>query len=595
MPFQSTLPRRERRKLLETTRIVVNFNPRSREGSDIPIFLHSCDSNHFNPRSREGSDSNTRFLFPPRLPISIHAPAKGATQKQLDGVFLRVFQSTLPRRERQQSAMGRYYFAPDFNPRSREGSDNGKEVYSEKYQISIHAPAKGATVPGSDKRSIALNFNPRSREGSDYQAIEERLKEMDFNPRSREGSDLVIAVLELTLTDFNPRSREGSDNAAGVLNTTARISIHAPAKGATEHRGVKVPVNAISIHAPAKGATTEADIIGGYDAISIHAPAKGATMRSGEMKFWYMISIHAPAKGATRVTELVNIRIDISIHAPAKGATSGQCKRHLKATFQSTLPRRERRRHRWNGISFRNFNPRSREGSDTLRQLIFINDNQFQSTLPRRERRKLAVTGRASTGISIHAPAKGATAAVAIFEVGATNFNPRSREGSDNLAQNKFALEVIISIHAPAKGATGRSIRQRYCERFQSTLPRRERHFPLWYARYTTKISIHAPAKGATMFIISFLKFRIQFQSTLPRRERPRALDEVMQVDAISIHAPAKGATVDNPCLHSIHTCISIHAPAKGATSNCFSTLMYSIISIHAPAKGATARRQRKQ
>ena len=32
--FQSTLPRRERRKLLETMRIVVNFNPRSREGSD---------------------------------------------------------------------------------------------------------------------------------------------------------------------------------------------------------------------------------------------------------------------------------------------------------------------------------------------------------------------------------------------------------------------------------------------------------------------------------------------------------------------------------------------------------------------------------
>ena len=90
------------------------------------------------------------------------------------------------------------------------------------------------------------------------------------------------------------------------------------------------------------------------------------------------------------------------------------------------------------------------------------------------------------------------------------------------------------------------------------------------------------------MFIISFLKFRIQFQSTLPRRERPRALDEVMQVDAISIHAPAKGATVDNPCLHSIHTCISIHAPAKGATVPPFIPLIKIMISIHAPAKGAT-------
>ena len=34
----------------------------------------------------------------------------------------------------------------DFNPRSREGSDNGNNDPYDDYMISIHAPAKGATT-----------------------------------------------------------------------------------------------------------------------------------------------------------------------------------------------------------------------------------------------------------------------------------------------------------------------------------------------------------------------------------------------------------------------------------------------------------------
>ena len=77
--------------------------------------------------------------------ISIHAPAKGATKKTAKKLKRRLFQSTLPRRERPVVAS-----LPDlynyFNPRSREGSDYGWEVSTVKEYISIHAPAKGATV-----------------------------------------------------------------------------------------------------------------------------------------------------------------------------------------------------------------------------------------------------------------------------------------------------------------------------------------------------------------------------------------------------------------------------------------------------------------
>ena len=103
------------------------------------------------------------------------------------------------------------------------------------------------------------------------------------------------------------------------------------------------------------------------------------------------------------------------------------------------------------------FNPRSREGSDTPQVIRFINGCIFQSTLPRRERRTICGFVASQFKISIHAPAKGATCRNGFF----------------------FPDLHIISIHAPAKGATGGVM-----ETMQEKV-----------------ISIHAPAKGATISV----------------------------------------------------------------------------------------------
>ena len=55
-----------------------NFNPRSREGSDIPPQNLIISKINFNPRSREGSDQGD-LRFSVFEDISIHAPVKGAT------------------------------------------------------------------------------------------------------------------------------------------------------------------------------------------------------------------------------------------------------------------------------------------------------------------------------------------------------------------------------------------------------------------------------------------------------------------------------------------------------------------------------------
>ena len=77
---------------------------------------------NFNPRSREGSDIGYNAPKVNRY-ISIHAPEKGATHSGFGDLLAQIFQSTLPRRERRRGTV-HFQF-----PRL----------------ISIHAPEKGAT------------------------------------------------------------------------------------------------------------------------------------------------------------------------------------------------------------------------------------------------------------------------------------------------------------------------------------------------------------------------------------------------------------------------------------------------------------------
>ena len=104
----------------------------------------------------------------------------------------------------------------------------------------------------------------------------------------------------------------------------------------------------------------------------------------------------------------------------------------LNCLFQSTLPQGERRESRGqSGAVFRHFNPRSRKGSDSNRLFIQL--------------------------YHIH-------------------FNPRSRKGSDDPVRDEIIISDGISIHAPARGATISPMHPPESDLgFQSTLPQGER------------------------------------------------------------------------------------------------------------------------
>ena len=165
----------------------------------------------------------------------------------------------------------------------------------------------------------------------------------------------------------------------------------------------------------------------------------------------------------------------------------------------------------------------------------------FQSTLPRRERR----AGIYSTGnyirVSIHAPAKGATAAVSPnrrpdrvsihapakgatvgMEKGFllyTSFNPRSREGSDTTSLSHTGR---ISSFNPRSREGSDSRSPSVPHRSVGFNPRSREgsdQVEEYIQAIQKSVSIHAPAKGATLFLPSSVS-SFEFQSTLPRRER---------------------------------------------------------------------------
>ena len=270
---------------------------------------------------------------------------------------------------------------------------------------------RGERRKGSRRRMIGRNFNPRSREGSDT-AVTTAISNVasNFNPRSREGSDRLLSltvarssIFQSTLprgerpdpwtparssTYFNPRSREGSDAAAVVVAHLAFL---------------------ISIHAPARGATRTIFSHG------VHGDEFQSTLPRGERRRQrldpprlYRISIHAPARGATEDNAALAIWPRFQSTLPRGERRYSADDMFNMLAFQSTLPRGERREAPRAPTGRSNFNPRSREGSDSRGR-------------GRGQRRH----------ISIHAPARGATRARAEQPRKVLYFNPRSREGSD--------------------------------------------------------------------------------------------------------------------------------------------------------------------
>jgi len=145
----------------------VGFNPRARVGRDEIVALQDIERAGFNPRARVGRD------------------------KVIDKTLARLekFQSTRPRGARLERYI-RVHTERWFQSTRPRGA---RHIYSERFvdtvDVSIHAPAWGATTLTFDTLGKWISFNPRARVGRDVCLSWMFSDGGRFNPRARVGRD----------------------------------------------------------------------------------------------------------------------------------------------------------------------------------------------------------------------------------------------------------------------------------------------------------------------------------------------------------------------------------------------------------------------
>ena len=154
---------------------MARFNPRAREGRDKPNSAFFYPAEGFNPRAREGRDRATdkrviscpmfqstrprgarRGIFFAASWLSCFNP-RAREGRDLHHTRLRrfrpSFQSTRPRGARLWACLKRRFWNPSFQSTRPRGArlPAGHRLRGHA-EVSIHAPARGATIAGRDAR-----------------------------------------------------------------------------------------------------------------------------------------------------------------------------------------------------------------------------------------------------------------------------------------------------------------------------------------------------------------------------------------------------------------------------------------------------------
>ncbi len=166
--------------------------------------------------------------------ISIHAPARGATDSRLYEHWVEPFQSTHPHGVR-RTRMSQLMRLRNFNPRTRTGCDQEELRYFCIVSLFQSTHPHGVRPVMCSMTAVRYDFNPRTRTGCD--AVEiiriSGCSRISIHAPAR-GATQSYEQIQKQLQHFNPRTRTGCDARVVAPRTRVSvISIHAPARGAT--------------------------------------------------------------------------------------------------------------------------------------------------------------------------------------------------------------------------------------------------------------------------------------------------------------------------------------------------------------------------
>ncbi len=171
---------------------------------------------------------------PRRRPVSIHAPAQGATPGWRCSIRSRGGFNPRPRAggdQRQGGARGVGVAVSIHAP--AQGATGQYSSRVDGIYVSIHAPAQGATsnFPLCASHDMFQSTPPRRgrRTGCSW-----RCSGLGFNPRPRAGGDRELSLLVSDIKEFQSTPpRRGRQRTNPERWEGYHVSIHAPAQGAT--------------------------------------------------------------------------------------------------------------------------------------------------------------------------------------------------------------------------------------------------------------------------------------------------------------------------------------------------------------------------
>jgi len=143
--FQSTRPQGARRITIRTHSPSTRFNPRARKGRDPPAPSVFGGDSGFNPRARKGRDGSTLHMIANKDAFQSTRP-QGARPNELTFEYWRSqFQSTRPQGARQALDWQLHKLRPVSIHAPARGATLLHAFVTEVPVVSIHAPARGAT------------------------------------------------------------------------------------------------------------------------------------------------------------------------------------------------------------------------------------------------------------------------------------------------------------------------------------------------------------------------------------------------------------------------------------------------------------------
>ena len=208
------------------------------------------------------------------------------------------------------------------------------------FQVSIHAPARGATHV---KKMIA------------YQS-------KGFNPRPRTGGDLSTTPINQGSIKFQSTPPHG---------------------GRQKSRAIKKPFQVVSIHAPARGATVLIVSNPALQRFQSTPPHGGRPFNPRFFQLQYVVSIHAPARGATLSYPDLYVGIKGFNPRPRTGGDNGQIVGwETMKKFQSTPPHGGRHNEIGVSVIYIKFQSTPPHGGRHFLLFLFVGLIRFQSTPP---------------------------------------------------------------------------------------------------------------------------------------------------------------------------------------------------------------------